>query len=540
LILKTYHKSLLLAITITAISVVISRRSNYNDFMTTNEEAQLIVSRINAALPVLVQNLNDDSRLPWIQGLTREDLTVSCVPPTFVTGNAFDVAEMVANRHEAGHHVHTDLIDTRLVVMKLVDEGDQMLAELAFNNKADKTVGLAVVKFDFNGEIRDVFQPNLYREGHRLGNRTNQYLDALITGMMLNSADDNEPASGTACDVIDGIHLYRHKALLDAASGYMDAQVQLSPRTLPRLRDDLAKEMKSYGARSLIQLKENDKAYFAQIGNALEQSNEMWWVSEDMSKLAWDVAMSGTEPEDLSENELPAPAGIIWLNGGGGPVLMNKLLPDGTFFETGTTQTELMSIDAIIWYTPTLGIPGVELGKPRFMGLTAAPGIVRDTAQWNGVLSPLDLESNEIEFHRTPTYVTYLHLKFLPRKMALVVMRLAREESVGKKTSETVGGSPNKKKNRKRRIETVTCASLRRHRYISEAEREAEARDYSHRWIVRGHMRNQPIGPRNAEGGQKYLRVWIAPYVKGPEDKPLVLKDRVQLFISSDRDTNLV
>jgi hypothetical protein len=421
--------------------------------------------------------------------------------------------------------------------MRLVDEKEQMLADLAFYNKEDDTVGLAVIKFSFSGEINDIFHPTLYREGQSLGNKTHQYIDALITGMMLNSADDKEPASGTSCDVIDGIRLYRHKEWLHTAAGYMDSQVKLAPRTMPRLRDDLAKEFKNYGARSLLSLTPKDKAYFAQIGTSLEQSAEMWWVSEDMSKLAWDVAMSGTEPEDLSENELPSPAGIMWLNGGGGPVMMNKKLPDDEFFETGETPNELMSIDAIIWYTPTLGIPGVELGKPRFMGLTASPGVVRDTANWNGILSPLDIESNEIEFVRTPTYVTYLHLKFFPRKMALTVMRLAREESVGEKTSETVGTSKGKKKNRTSKIATVTCASLRRTRYISDAEREAESREFSHRWIVRGHMRNQPIGPRNAEGGQKHMRVWIAPYVKGPEDKPLVLKDRVQLFTNSARET---
>jgi hypothetical protein len=422
--------------------------------------------------------------------------------------------------------------------MKLVDEDkNKMLADLYVNNK-DGTVGLAVVKFNLDGGIEDVFHPSLFRDGHPLGNRTNQYLDALLTSMMLKSADDNEPASGTACDIIDGIRLYRHKELFETTSGYMESQVQISPRTMPRLRDDLAKEFKNYGARSLIQLTPKDRAYHAQIGTQLEQSNELWWVSEDMSKLAWDVTLSGTEPEDLSEAELPAPAGIMWLNGGGGPVLMNKLLPDGDFFETGNTETEVMSLDAILWYTPTIGIPGVELGKTRFMGLTAAPGIVRDTAQWKGIVAPLDLESNEIEFFRTPTYVTYLQLKRLPRKLALVVMRLAREVSVGEKTTETVGGGNGgtKKKHRNRRIDTVTCASLRRYRYASDAEREAEARDYSHRWIVRGHMRNQPIGPRNAKGGQKHIRVWIAPYVKGPEDKPLVLKDRVQLFISSDRE----
>jgi hypothetical protein len=308
---------------------------------------------------------------------------------------------------------------------------------------------------------------------------------------------------------------------------------------MPRIRNDLVKELKNYQNPFPYALSADNKKYFADIGIALEKSNEMWWVSEDMSKLAWDVTLSGTEPEDLSLKELPSPAGIMWLNGGGGPVLATKKFPEEDFLHVGDTPTELMSMNAIVWHTPTTPIPGLQIGRTRFMGMTASPELARDTSQWNSILSPLDLESNEIEFFRIPTYVPYENLKALAQKMALVVMRLAREEAVGEKTSETVGGNPNKKRSRKdrnRRIETVTCASLRRQRYVSDSERETEAREYSHRWIVRGHMRNQPIGPRNAKGGQKHLRVWIAPYVKGPEDKPLVLKDRVQLFVSSDRE----
>lgn len=507
-------------------------------FMTDKEaeDDRAIIDRINAALPALVENLNHGDVLPWEQDITLDSLTICRVPPTFVAGNAFDVAVLNAVHYESGNQVNLDLLESRLLVIESEDEEELLIADVCIKNLTDRTLWIASVEFDKAGRINQVFHPEFYRDGEKLGKRTNWYLQSLVTEMLLHSADDNEPASGTSCVVIDGIKLYKHKEWFETATGYMDAQVQLAPRTMPRLRDDLAKEMKNYGARSPFPLNKENSAYFAEIGTTLSSSNEMWWASEDMSKLAWDVVMSGTEPEDLSENEVPSPAGIMWLNGGGGPVLMTKKLPDGEFFKTGVTASELMSIDAVIWYTPTIGIPGLKVGKTRFMGLTASPGLAHDTAQWRGILSPVDLESNEIEFHRTPTYVTYYNLKYLARKLALVVMRLAREETLGEKTSETVGGSPNKKKNRNRRIDTVTCASLRRHRYTSEAEREAEAREYSHRWIVRGHMRNQPIGPRNAEGGQKHLRVWIAPYVKGPEDKPLVLKDRVQLFITSGRE----
>ena len=504
-----------------------------------SEEAA--VRRIASALPALVENLNEDSRLPWARGLVAGDLDVARVPPTFMNGDAFKsaaraVTRLVVRENDPTKRVHADLIGTRLVVLETTDETKVMLADLSFHDKEAGTLGFVTFDFDNAGTITKIYQASLYKDGAFLSRKSGEYLQALLTGLLLKSADDREPASGTSCKIVDGIKLYRHKELFNVDSSYMDSQMQLAPRAMPRIRNELAKEFKSYGARfPPVQNDRQEKAYFAEIGSQLESSNELWWVSGDMSELVWDVAMSGTEPEDLSEVELPSPAGIMWLNGGGGPVLAAKMLPDDEFLRTGSTPTELMSINAIIWYSPTVRVPGLEIGKPRFMGLTASPKIARDTSQWNSILSPMDLESNEVEYHRIPTYVTYYSLKFLPRKVALIAMRLAREESLSEKTSETVGGSSSRKKQKDRKIATVTCSSLRRHRYASEAEREAEAREFSHRWIVRGHMRNQPIGPRNAKGGQKHMRVWIAPYVKGPEDKPLVLKDRVQLFISSEQ-----
>lgn len=53
---------------------------------------------------------------------------------------------------------------------------------------------------------------------------------------------------------------------------------------------------------------------------------------------------------------------------------------------------------------------------------------------------------------------------------------------------------------------------------VAEAERT-----YQHRWIVRGHWRNQACGPGRAER----RRTYIAPYVKGPEGAPLLQHDKV-------------
>jgi hypothetical protein len=68
---------------------------------------------------------------------------------------------------------------------------------------------------------------------------------------------------------------------------------------------------------------------------------------------------------------------------------------------------------------------------------------------------------------------------------------------------------------------TVLTVDLKsRHRPPSDTA--GEAPDWSHRWMVRGHWRHLKH-PRF----KNPRAVWIPEYVKGPEDTPLVVKDKV-------------
>ena len=55
---------------------------------------------------------------------------------------------------------------------------------------------------------------------------------------------------------------------------------------------------------------------------------------------------------------------------------------------------------------------------------------------------------------------------------------------------------------------------------------DGEGRGYSHRFVVRGFWRNQPCGPGHSERRMQ----WIPPFVKGPADKPLVVKETVRVW----------
>lgn len=69
---------------------------------------------------------------------------------------------------------------------------------------------------------------------------------------------------------------------------------------------------------------------------------------------------------------------------------------------------------------------------------------------------------------------------------------------------------------------SVRVVELRRAARQAESSIGSRSVEWSRRWIVSGHWRNQPYP---SKGDKKLL--FISPYVKGPSDKPLVESDRV-------------
>lgn len=63
----------------------------------------------------------------------------------------------------------------------------------------------------------------------------------------------------------------------------------------------------------------------------------------------------------------------------------------------------------------------------------------------------------------------------------------------------------------------VQLIQLRKVEHTSEPGGEGKHVEWAHRWIVGGHVRNQPVGP----GRKERKLIWIGPYIKGPDDKPL-------------------
>ena len=79
----------------------------------------------------------------------------------------------------------------------------------------------------------------------------------------------------------------------------------------------------------------------------------------------------------------------------------------------------------------------------------------------------------------------------------------------------------------------VTIVALRRIEGHTHGESDV---DWQYRWLVRGHWRWQhvskdhPLAEPDPEGGFR-ARVWVRPHVKGPEDKPFHLTEKVYSLV---------
>jgi hypothetical protein len=126
-----------------------------------------------------------------------------------------------------------------------------------------------------------------------------------------------------------------------------------------------------------------------------------------------------------------------------------------------------------------------------------------------------DVEGVKTEPFTNP--VRLVHAFFLMLSQTLVAREHERGDRKSARRMKTMG-VPN----------DVTIITFRRTKYEKKLEGEAKV-EWNHRWLVRGFWRWQPY--KDDEGKWARKRIWINPYVKGPEDKPLVITNKINAFV---------
>lgn len=234
-------------------------------------------------------------------------------------------------------------------------------------------------------------------------------------------------------------------------------------------------------------------------------TGEMFWVSADMVSLALDAASD--VPGFTPEADLPATHGII--------VLEKPLPPLKTWIvtpEARKVEADL-SVDVLSWtiledmvfiesYSRGLQIPS------RLYEAALEPVCYfRGHADRFFAADDAGVDSNS---HRM--------MQFLA-----AASHLMANPAVAERTATTPRTPAVRKAAKKGQTTNVTVVDLRAPRHVETGERTETGRVYTHRWVVRGHWRNQAHGKNHA---QRRI-TWVPSYTKGPAGKPLKETERV-------------
>lgn len=261
------------------------------------------------------------------------------------------------------------------------------------------------------------------------------------------------------------------------------------------------------------------------IGLCLERAATIY-VGIDVSRTLGSVVSQGVPPWTLTEAELLAPYGWCWFAANPGYADPND---------------EYAILKALSWATVWFN-PRMVQGKPEtvvsydapltpegesFQGIAIHPWYAhRDRPQharpWTGVTWPFGASSGAIS-ERTPAgliledgqkrdvaFVGQLFtalMRFMEQRILVAPQQRAERHAAKRLVRDGWHHEP-----------LIRVVQLRRAEHPGyQPHDEAEHRDYSCQWIVRGHWRQQAYG----EGHKERRPIWITPYVKGPPEKPL-------------------
>jgi hypothetical protein len=245
------------------------------------------------------------------------------------------------------------------------------------------------------------------------------------------------------------------------------------------------------------------------------QDAVLWFVSPDMTDLlihAW----PSLPPTTLTPELLPDETGFV--------VFANKIRG------TAADKAEPLLFDGYVWGPAVLDHPSGR--RENVVSLAAIVHYQGQDDYW-GPLGHTDWtigkdcdDVTEIN----PTERTELREASMieDRRMMATFWLLATQPNIAETTDAPIPRPWRRAQQREGRpVPRVRLIDVRRPKH-SKTEPSAEHRDieWTHRWIVSAHWRQQAYGP-----GRSLRRPrLIAPYMKGPDDKPLIVPESVKVW----------
>ena len=257
---------------------------------------------------------------------------------------------------------------------------------------------------------------------------------------------------------------------------------------------------------------------------SLADGAEMYWVTDAMARIALDASQDipGSDFADM-----PSPTGLIVLEKPLPPVRLPspiRLYDRRTGHPLPEKFSDPVPLDAILW---SAGSDSIRLNlctrstRLPGRGLVGSPPL--EPVIDMGFKSPLDFEkiddkdSVADKIGISAWLATAWHLMTIPTTASVTPATVAKPKKPGvsKNTQEP------------RQVRDVKIVDLRPlHHHSEETAKAGDRNTPGHRWVVRGHWRNQPYGKKRA----KRRVQWVESYIKGPDGAPLVERAIVNVW----------
>lgn len=250
------------------------------------------------------------------------------------------------------------------------------------------------------------------------------------------------------------------------------------------------------------------------------------YVTSEMMTLL-DHAWPQFQPEAFTEGDLLVPAGFVCLprpvvtHDIRGIPMMHRYMAwepirrtdgqNGIMYATfadvdditdeGRDEYDAKTITANRHYFA--GAPMLGHITTHWYGEAYTPENFEDHIDLGNLTEPLDMEVAKVGWMEMSQFTGAL-FRLLNQRIAVAVRRPAPRAAARR------GAKHNQEP------KYITVITLRRPK--QQAGDEHHPVEWTHRWITSGHWRWQPYGDGTVR------QIWIAPYVKGPADKPLVVR----------------
>lgn len=241
---------------------------------------------------------------------------------------------------------------------------------------------------------------------------------------------------------------------------------------------------------------------------------DLYWVTLDMARVALDA--STDVPDVHLADALPTRHGMMLFSGPLPPVPYTA--PAGLSAAMARIVGEPVETDGLLWRHEGDVVVVNALARAERAGeATPVMGPLADGA--TTVIPATLTQVTDLDEGATRALAAFLHT-------VVTLMETPTVASVRDATAATGETRPSAPRDPIRDGD-VRLVDLRPLRHVAtEDTGSGTGRVYRHRWIVRGHWRQQAVGPKR---GQRRT-IWVPSYTKGPEGAPLLSRETVMVW----------